>query len=147
MYKLIEGSKGIAPHFAITCGLREGYGPDGTLHTVEEVVELVQQYLMERAAVGLPFLTGTVTTGTLVYAWSKERRLAGGANEPQATFSGEKNPLYNATLATEQVIKFLNGLASTLGEALGQTRVYVAYDGEMWILQKENTVTPKGETV
>lgn len=144
MFKVVEGSRGLAPHFSITCGLREGYGPDGKLHTVEEVVTIVKKYFVKCAIAGLPFLAGSITTGTGVYA-----NLMRGVfcNEPQATFSGNFNPLYHDGLTTEEVAESLNGLASALGEALGQTRVYVAYDGDMWILQKEDSVTPKGERV
>ncbi len=146
MYKIVENSFGRAPSFAITCGLQEGYGPDAKLHTADEVVSLVETHLKECAASGRPYLTGFVTTGTIVYAWPGGEGKAGGGHEPQATYGGEKNPLYNSSVTDEQVAEFLNGLASVLGAALGQTRVYVAYDGDMWILQKEGSSTPTGET-
>ena len=147
MYKIVPNSRGNAPRFAITCGLQEGYGPTAELHAVDEVVNLVEAYLKECAASGRPFLTGSVTTGHVVYAWSEGEGKSGGGHEPQATFSGDKNPLYNSSVTDEQVAEFLNGLASCLGAALGQTRVYVAYNGDLWILQKEDTATPTGEVV
>jgi hypothetical protein len=147
MYKIVEGSKGSAPRFAITCGLQEGYGPDAKSHLANEVVSLVEAHLKECAASGRPYLTGSVTTGTVVYAWPEGEGKAGGGHEPQATYGGEKNPLYNSSVTDEQVAEFLNGLASVLGSALGQTRVYVAYNGDMWILQREDAATPTGETV
>ncbi len=146
MYKVVAGSRGNAPHFAITCGLQEGYGSDAKTHAVDEVVHIVEAYLKACACDGGTFLTGSVTTGTVVYAWP-EGESAGGDHEPQATYSGEKNPLYNSTMSDEDVNEFLNGLASVLGLALGQTRVYVAYKGDMWILQREDSTTPTGETV
>ena len=103
--------------------------------------------MKECAASGRPYLTGSVTTGTVVYAWPEGEGKAGGGHEPQATYGGEKNPLYNSSVTDEQVAEFLNGLASVLGSALGQTRVYVAYNGDMWILQREDAATPTGETV
>ncbi len=146
-YKVVAGSRGIAPRFAITVGLQEGYGPNAKLHTSDEVIGLVLEYLKGCAATGKPYLTGSVTTGTVVYAWPEGGGKAGGGYEQQVTYSGEKNPLYNVAMTNEEVTNFLNGLASTLGSALGQTRVYVAYDGDMWILQREESVTPTGETV
>ncbi len=147
MYKVVEGSRGEAPRFDITCGLQEGYGPNAKLHSADEVVSLVEAYLKECAASGRPYLTGSVTAGAVVYAWPEGEGKAGGGHEPQATYGGEKNPLYNASVTDEQVTGFLNGLASVLGAALGQTRVYVAYNGDMWILQREDAATPTGETV
>lgn len=147
MYKVVQGSRGIAPRFAITCGLQEGYGQNAKLHTVDEVVGLVLDYLKDCAASGKSYLTGSVTTGTVVYAWPEGEGKAGGGHEPQATYSGEKNPLYNSSVTDEQVTEFLNGLASVLGTALGQVRIYVTYNGDMWILQKEESATPTGEKV
>lgn len=146
-YKLVENSRGIAPKFSITVGLAEGYGPSAKIHTTDEVVGLVEKHLKDCAASGRPYLTGSVTGGDVVYAWPEGPGAAGGGHEPQATYSGNVNPLYNANMSAEQVDEFLNGLASNLGTALGQTRVYVEYIGELWILQKEDSATPTGETV
>lgn len=145
-YNIVEGSRGSAPRFAITVGLQEGYGPTGKSHTADEVVTLVEEFLKECAASGRTFLTGSVTTGTVVYAWPEGPGKSGGGREPNAVYSGEKNPLYNSAMTAEQVGEFLNELATRLGSALGQTRVYVAYNGDMWILQKEKSTTPTGET-
>lgn len=146
-YKMVDGSRGKAPRFAITCGLQEGYGPTTKSHTADEVVGLVETYLKECAAAGKPYLTGSVTTGTVVYAWPEGDGKAGGGNEPQTTYSGNVNPLYNSSMSREAIDEFLNGLAAVLGSALGQTRVYVEYDGDLWILQAEKSETPTGETV
>jgi hypothetical protein len=145
-YKVVDGSRGAAPRFAITIGLQEGYGPSGKLHSTSEVIDLVEAHLKECAAHGLPFLTGSVTTGTVVYAWPEGPGAAGGGHEPQATYSGEVNPLYNSSMSREAIEEFLNGLAAVLGAALGQTRIYVAFAGDMWILQREEAITPSGET-
>jgi hypothetical protein len=126
--------------------LREGYCPNAKLHTADEVVKLVEAHLKKCAASGLlPYLTGSVTTGEVVYAWPEGDGKAGSGHESQATYGGEKNPLYNSSLTDEQIVQFLSELASELGEALGQTRVYVAYNGGMRILQREDTATPTGE--
>jgi hypothetical protein len=41
----------------------------------------------------------------------------------------------------------LQELASQLGSAFGQTRIYLAYREEVWVLQAETPATPTGETV
>jgi hypothetical protein len=55
--------------------------------------------------------------------------------------------LYSANLSDDEVVGLLNELAAHLGNALGQTRVYVAYRDRTWVLQAEETATPTGETV
>lgn len=146
-YQTIKGSEGPRKSFQITAGLREGYGPTGKTHTMEAAVEAVLENLKARAAAGLPYLTGTVTTGEVVYAWPEGAGKAGGGHEPVALYQGEVNPLYNRDLLDrpEAVREILNALAAELGSALGQTRVYVAYDGDMWILEKEKGETPTGD--
>jgi hypothetical protein len=144
MYKNIGG--GNAPRFCITCGLAEGYGPSAKTHAVSEVVEHVLDHLMGLAASGRPYLTGTVTASEVVYAWPEGPGKAGGGHEPVARYKGEVNPLYNSSMSREAIEEFLNNLASSLGSAFGQTRVYVAFAGDMWILQREESTTPTGET-
>lgn len=146
-YKMVEKSRGVAPRFGITVGLQEGYGSSAKTHTSDEVVGLVEAHLKKCAASGQSFLTGSVTTGAVVYAWPEGEGKSGGGHEPNAVYSGEVNPLYNSGMKPESVEEFLNGLATVLGSALGQTRVYVAYNGDMWILQKKDASTPTGETV
>jgi len=147
MYKTVEGSCGERRSFAITVGLAEGYGPTVKTHTIDEVVELVLGHLKIRAADGRLYLTGTVSAGEVVYAWPEEPGKAGGGHEPNVIYSGEVSPLYNKDLGDNEVAEILNDLASELGSALGQTRVYVAFGHETWILQNEETETPTGETV
>lgn len=147
MYKMVPNSCGKASRFAITTGLREGYGPDAKLHISDEVIDLVEAYLRKCAAAGRSYLTGSVTTGTVVYAWPEGDGWAGSDHEPQVTYSGNINPLYNSGISHEDITEFLNGLASSLGEALGQIRVYVEFDGVLWILQREDSETPTGETL
>ena len=145
-YKILPGSMGVRKSFTVTCGLRVGYDASAVTHTLEEATGVVLKNLKSRAAAGLPYLTGTVTTGEVVYAWPEGPGKAGGGHEPVALYQGEVNPLYNKDLLDDRkaVEKILNELGAAFGAALGQTRVYVAYDGDMWILEKEKAVTPTG---
>lgn len=104
-------------------------------------------WMVHRAASGKPFLTGTVTPGEVVYAWPEGDGKAGGGSEPNAVFQGEVTPLYGSNIADEEVEAMLYDLAAYFGEKLGQTRVYVRYRGEVWIIQAEQTETPTGEAV
>ncbi|MEW6408164.1 MAG: hypothetical protein AB1465_05760 [Patescibacteria group bacterium] len=148
MYKVVIGSRGERREFKVTWGLAEGYGPTAKTHTPEEVVSLVEAYLKNKAAAGESYLTGTVTSGVVVYAWPEGKGQAGSGHEPNAVYSGEVSPLYNSGLSDEFVRKILDEMASQIGGQLSQSQVYVAYRDETWILhQKEETVTPTGETV
>lgn len=148
-YKILPDSVGVRKSFQVTAGLRVGYDAAAVTHTVEEAVQVILENLKSRAATGLLYLTGTVTTGEVVYAWPEGPGKAGGGHEPVALYQGEVNPLFNKDLLNrpEAVREILDELGAALGVALGQTRIYLAYDGEMWILQKEETVTPTGETI
>lgn len=147
-YNVIPDSVGVRRSFTVTCGLRVGYDASAVTHTTEEAIRAVLENLKSRAAAGLPYLTGTVTTGEVVYAWPEGPGKAGGGHEPVVLYQGEVNPLYNKDLLGDckAVEDILNELGSTLGVALGQTRIYLAYDGQMWILEKEKeAVTPTGD--
>lgn len=144
MYNQVAGSRGTRRSFTITCGLQVGYGEGKVLHSAEEAVEIALGWMKNKAAAGLAYLTGTISTGEVVYAWPEGEGKAGGGHEPTIAFTGEVNPLYNAGMSAEEAIVILNDLATALGTALGQTRVYVAYCDQIWILQAEDKTTPTG---
>lgn len=147
-YAVVPANTDVRRSFAITTGLQEGYGPTGVTHNVNDVVNAAAAWMKSRAAAGQPFITGTVSAvGTVVYAYPTGSGAAESGTEPSATFSGEVSVLYSANLADEQVVDLLNNLAASLGNALGQTRVYVAYRDRTWVIQAEETATPTGETV
>lgn len=146
-YKVVPAKSYVCRSFKIVVGLQEGYSTTGKVHTVDEVVQAALEWMKSRADAGQDFLTGTVVAGTVVYAWRPNGpSKAGGGYEPVAEFHGEVSPLYAAHLTDGEVKVMLDEFAATLGRALGQTRVYVAYRNETWVLQAEQTVTPTGET-
>lgn len=108
----------------ITVGLKEGYGESGTLHTINELLPLIPA-------------EASLREGVVVYAWPGGASWSAGAgSEQQAIIEGEG-------LDENEI----NALAAALGNQTGQTRVYVCYNSEAWILQAEETSTPTGETV
>ncbi len=144
---MVLASRGERREFKITVGLAEGYGPTARLHTADEAISVVETYLKKRAAAGESYLTGTITTGQVVYAWPEGPGKAGSGHEAVTVYSGEVSPLYNSGLSDELIRKMLDEMAAEIGGQLGQTRVYVAYRDEIWILQREETATPTGESV
>ena len=146
--KRVIASTSVRRSFTITLGLSEGYGEFAKLHTRSEVVAEALAYMKAKAAEGKPYLTGTVSAeGTVVYAWPEGPGKSGGGSENNVVFFGEVSVLYNADTSDEDVKAMLDEMASHLASVLGQTRVYVAYRDETWVLQAEEKATPTGETV
>ncbi|MDD5760832.1 MAG: hypothetical protein PHF45_02180 [Candidatus Pacebacteria bacterium] len=143
----VPNSKGIRRSFSITVSLQEGYGESGVVHPIEEAIKSSMEWMKARASQGLPFITGTFVLGQVVYAWPEGYGKAGGGSEPEIIFQGEISPLYLGNLSDEEAKLLLNNLASELGVALGQTRVYVSYRDETWVLQTQGKKTPTGEEV
>ena len=147
-----RSSRGQKVSFSITVGLQEGYGDDGRLHTSEEVIAAYHAWAEARARQERPFLTGTATQGVVAYAyaWKNEDGSVGGTGggqEPNIAFAGELSHLYNEPLIANLALaeEVLNELASVLGTATGQTRIYVSLGQENWVIQAEGKETPTGE--
>lgn len=136
--------RGSRRDFVVTCGTQKGYGSSKT-HTVQEVEEACQDWMAERAASGQPFITGTVTTGKVVYAWPEGEGKAGRGSETVALFCGVVSTLYNAAMSDQEVSDLLTDLAEFLAERFGQTRVYVEYIDKTWVVERsEGESTPTG---
>lgn len=118
--------------FAVTVGTKSGYNPHAVAKTPLEVWAIVLDWMTSRANAGRPFLTGTATPGEVLYAWK-----GGRGHEPVVTFAGEVSVLYSADLGDSEVVLILNELAEVLAEKLFQTRVYVSYRDEAWVLERE----------
>ncbi len=132
--------------FEITVGLREGHNnyfsaSPGVIHSVEEVVSLVKGHLRKCSLSRIPFLNGKIIQCQLVHAELAQGRRAPTTDEPAVTYSGITNLLCNSGLSDKEAIEFLHGLASVLGRALGQERVYVTFNGATEILEGKVIVT------
>jgi hypothetical protein len=147
-YKMVPRSHGTRRSFSITVGIRPGYLGIGLApKAMEEAIEITESWMKGRAAKGLPYLTGTIVRGDVIYAWPEGDGKAGSSTEPVAIFQGEVSPLYNKGLHDGEVVNLLDELASRFGTELEQTRVYISYTDETWIMQAEKTETPTGESV
>ena len=146
MHKIVPGSVGPLRQFGITVGLREGYDAEAKTHDPAIVRDAALGWMADRAARKEQFLTGTLTTGEVLYAYPMESG-SKSCHEPIAVYSGLVSTLYNADLSDDQVKSLLNELAEILGHSTNQTRVYVVYRDETWVLQREGSVTPRGDTM
>lgn len=123
--------------FAVTVGTRPGYSPAAVAKSGVEVWATILDWMVGRAKADMPFLTGVVTPGQVLYAWK-----TGTGHEPVVTFAGEVSVLYSPNLGDSTVVLLLNELAGVLAEKLQQTRVYVSYKTESWILEREGGEPP-----
>jgi hypothetical protein len=141
-YHIVRTRNNLRRSFRITLGLREGYASAALVHTLDEAVAETHLWMKERAEMGQPFLMGSFRPETLVYTW---RGASDGADapEPSAVFRGEVSVAYNPDLSDDEAKSILNELAARLGERFHQTRVYLCYRDETWIIQAEGQASPR----
>lgn len=139
-YRLVKDSRGPRRDFRITVGLREGWDPEGRVYDISEAVRTAHAWMRRRVGAGLPALSGIFTRGEVTYAWPRPDGKVGSDREPVAIFTGEAVHAYLGHLADAEVEAMLNELATELGAALGQERLYVAFCDKTWILDASEGV-------
>jgi hypothetical protein len=127
--------------FQITVGLEEGYG-GGVMHTVQEVEDLLGEWLELRMKKGEKTVSGPVYPGRLVYAWNTPATGIKINKEPLATIVGEVSPVYCSEYTDDEVKEVLRDLACYIGEKLKQTRMYVAYRDKIWVYGDDKATHP-----
>ena len=137
-YVLVPGSEGPRRDFRISVGLREGWDPEGRVFDVSEAVRTARAWMRRRVEAGLPALSGMFTRAEVTYAWARPDGTVGSDREPVALFTGEAVHAYLGQLSDSAIETMLNELATELGAALGQERIYVAFADRTWILDAEN---------
>jgi len=144
-FRLHPASEGPRREFKITLGLRAGYGLAGRIYDLEEAVRAAHRWMMDRAALGEPFLSGMFTRGEVLYADSE-----GGAashREPVAIFTGEVLAQYASDLDDRTVRELLNELAGEMGRVLEQEEIHIAYGDRTWTLTAELQIRPHADMV
>lgn len=123
---------GVRRSFAVTIGTKPGYNALALPYTVEMVRDVVLDWLSDRMQRGLPILSGVLSQGHVLYAWPLGR-----GTEPVCVYAGEVSVVHCRDVGDTEVIGMLNELGGRLAEELGQTRVYVSYRDEAWVLERE----------
>ncbi len=136
-YVLVPGSDGPRRDFRISVGLREGWDAEGRVFDVSEAVRTARTWMKRRAESGKAALSGMFTRAEVTYAWVRPDGTAGSDREPIALFTGEAVHAYLGHLPDAAIEAMLNELATELGAALGQERIYVAFADRTWILDAE----------
>ena len=136
-YVEVPGSKGPRRDFRISVGLREGWDDEGRVFDVSEAVRMARAWMRRRVAAGQPALSGMFFRAEVTYAWARPDGTVGSDREPVALFTGEAVHAYLGHLPDSTIEAMLNELATELGAALGQERIYVAFADRTWILDAE----------
>ncbi len=132
-------ASGPARHFTIYGGLQEGYGPSGTLHEMEEVIQAHHDWQAERRqSFGV-----VISKSEPSYGWPTEDGSIRSAVEPGFKVEGGINVFYDANLTDEEALERILSLAEFIATRLGQTRVYVSYKDEDIIIQAPDKKTPR----
>ena len=133
-YALVPDSRGPRRDFRISVGLREGWDAEGRVFDISEAVRTARGWMKRRVEAGEPALSGMFTRAEVTYAWPRPDGSVGSDREPVALFTGEAVHAYLGHLPDAAIEAMLNDLASELGAALGQERIYVAFCERTWIL-------------
>ncbi|MEI6553806.1 MAG: hypothetical protein WCO09_04505 [bacterium] len=121
--------------FQIIIDHKIGYGSNSSVITRKGLVSLVTKYLKERAANGLPFLSGAVISGDRCYAWPTVKGGAVAENEPVSIYTGDASLQYHPNLSDADVLAILNDMAAMLAEKLQQSRIFLSYMDKMYVFQ------------
>jgi len=133
-YVVVPGSQGLRRDFRISVGLREGWDTEGRVFDVSEAVRTARAWMKRRVEAGRPALSGMFTRAEVTYAWPRDDGTVGSDREPVALFTGEAVHAYLGHLPDATIEQMLNELATELGVALGQERIYLAFADRTWIL-------------
>ena len=124
-YAVVPGSQGPRRDFRISVGLREGWDAEGRVFDVSEAVRTARAWMKRRVEAGHPALSGMFTRAEVTYAWPRDDGTVGSDREPVALFTGEAVHAYLGHLSDAVIEAMLNELATELGAAFGQERIYV----------------------
>jgi hypothetical protein len=142
LYDLVPDSYGPRRDFRITVGLREGWDEEGRVFDVSEAVRTARAWMLRRVGKGLPALSGMFTRAEVTYAWPRDDGTVGSGREPVAILTGEAVHAYLGHLPDAEIEDMLNELASEMGAALGQERLYVSFCNRTWILDSSLKTAP-----
>jgi xanthine dehydrogenase molybdopterin-binding subunit B len=130
----VPGSQGLRHDFRISVGLRKGWDAEGRVFDVSEAVGTACVWMKRRVEAGRPAPSGMFTRAEVTYAWPRADGTVGSDRELVALFTGKAVHAYLGHLSDAAIEEMLNELATELGAALGQERIYVAFADRTWIL-------------
>jgi hypothetical protein len=90
--------------FEITFGLSAGYEENSKKYSLADAQLIIHDWFKSRIERNLPFLTGTLLLGEVLYAWpTGDSQIAGLGGEPVGVYRGEVSVLYNPNITEEEL--------------------------------------------
>ncbi len=132
--KIVSGSVAPVVSYSITVGLQE-QNEGGAVHSLNEVIDVIEAHLGACAKAGVLFFTGTVTQAAYVRAWGRVGMIKGpgACVEQVAVFAGDLDPLHvGLEVDLQEVKNYLSQMAALLAQNFGQLRVRVKFKDELW---------------
>lgn len=126
--------RGSSRPFAVTFGLSAGYGANARTFSEAEASEVIHAWMAARIKAGKPYITGTISPGTVLYGWGNAGEEPNLGKEAQVRFMGVLHPHFQAEVSDEDALDQLVELAQVVGNKLEQTRVWVEFVGEVLVL-------------
>ncbi|RCH53962.1 hypothetical protein DJ568_15595 [Mucilaginibacter hurinus] len=117
--------------FKITCGLKEGYEPDGRLFTFEDAEKVVAGWMNTRLAGNEPIVSGMLQAGTIIFP-APEKAPERVSVTPTVIFTGELSGEEDMSRDDGEVRATLESLASLMKDTLLQESVFVTYLDKHW---------------
>jgi hypothetical protein len=133
-YVVVPGSQGRDATSALASVCARAGTLSARVFDVSEAVRTARPRMKRRVESGQPALSGMFTRAEVTYAWPRDNGTVGSDREPVALFTGEAVHAYLGHLSDAAIEAMLNELATELGAALGQERIYVAFADRTWIL-------------
>lgn len=116
--------------FQISCGLREGYNLDSTVHTIADARVVIQDWLEMRMKSGKKVAVGTLLEGQFIYPWVEGQNISS-RYEPAFHYKG----MIREDSSDEEAIEMLGNLAKELAQKFNQKRVHVEFCSMYYLLE------------
>lgn len=129
--------------FRLTVGTQQGYEQASKAADAGISVRVVEEWVRACLAAGLPYLSGIVTTGEVVYGWNDPVTGIQARTEPCVIFSGVLSAAHDADMSDDTAADCLESLAAELARAYEQTRAYIEFMDTTWIIQHVDRSTPR----
>jgi hypothetical protein len=117
--------------YKITFALKEGYSPNGKLHSINEAAEIIESWMEQRLKNDEPVVSGLLQEGLLFFpAPQNIDKIV--TISPTGVYYGELSSPPELKRKNKEVKRTLESLAGTLKEALKQESVFIIYRDVNW---------------
>ncbi|HTN45765.1 MAG TPA: hypothetical protein VL098_05405 [Flavipsychrobacter sp.] len=117
--------------YKITFDLKEGYGPEGKVHTLAEATGVVEGWMSKRIKSSQPTISCFLQEGQLIFPTIGAHKAQYPVTvTPSVVLTGELATPEDAKRTDEEVTDTLHDLARTIKHRLKQQSVYIIYQDQ-----------------